>query len=187
MIRAVINHKITFLTELLAVAFNLLFTILYIQNNRWCFLFGIVGPLLLAVLCKIKKLYADAVLQIAYVGFAIYGAFVTQSEWTFTTFPVYGHGLIVSLGAVVVFTVGKMLRERTDAEFPLLDTFTTYFALAGTFLMMRLNPEAWIYLMVINTTSLIMYTKRKLYLGALMFALYLIMSIDGYFQFGIFS
>ena len=182
-----IKFSLSLVIEILAVVFNLLFTILYIQNNRWCFLFGIIGPLLLAFLCKIKKLYADAVLQIAYIGFAIYGALVTQTDWTPTPFPAYGHGLIVALGVVVVFTIGKLLKQKTDAQFPLLDTFTTYFALAGTFLMMRLNPEAWIYLIVINCTSLLMYTRRKLYLGALMFALYLLMSIDGYFQLGIFS
>jgi nicotinamide mononucleotide transporter len=182
-----IKFSLSIVIEALAVVFNLLFTLLYIQNNRWCFFFGIIGPLLLAFLCKTKKLYADAVLQIAYIGFAIYGLLVTQADWTPTVFPVYGHGIIVALGVVAVFTIGKILKEKTDAEFPLLDTFTTYFALAGTFLMMRLNPEAWIYLIVINSTSLLMYAKRKLYLGALMFALYLLMSIDGYFQLGLFS
>ena len=182
-----IKFSLSLFLEILAVAFNLLFTLLYIQNNRWCFLFGIIGPLLLAFLCKTKKLYADAALQLAYIGFAVYGLLVTQTDWTPTAFPVYGHGLIVALGVVVVFSIGKILKQKTDAEFPMLDTFTTYFALAGTFLMMRLNPEAWIYLIVINSTSLLMYAKRKLYLGALMFALYLLMSIDGYFQLGLFS
>ena len=57
-----IKISLSLVIEALAVVFNLLFTLFYIQNNRWCFFFGIIGPLLLAFLCKSKKLYADAVL-----------------------------------------------------------------------------------------------------------------------------
>ncbi|MEZ4798529.1 MAG: hypothetical protein R2809_01885 [Flavobacteriales bacterium] len=53
--------------------------------------------------------------------------------------------------------------------------------------MMYLIREVFIYLMIINFVSIIMYTNRRLFWGALMFVIYFTMSVDGYFQIGIFT
>ncbi|MFZ4783924.1 MAG: nicotinamide riboside transporter PnuC [Flavobacteriales bacterium] len=181
------NTIISRIIEFLAVIFNLLFTWLYILGTPWCFLFGILGPVFLFVLCYQRKLYADAFLQLAYIGFAIFGYLQVASGWHAMILPSSNHVLLISLGLIITLVSGKLLSSKTDAQFPYIDSFTTAFALIATFLMMIPVKEAWLYFMVINTTSLFMYAQRKLYYGAFMFLVYLAMSIDGYFIFGWFS
>jgi nicotinamide mononucleotide transporter len=181
------NVSISRAFEILAVIFNLLFTWLYILGTPWCFLFGILGPALLLFLCYDRKLYADAFLQLTYMGFAIFGFFQFTSGWQPFLLPSSNHGVLILSGLFIAGISGKALTSKTDAHYPYLDSFTTVFAVVGTFLMMIPVKEAWLYLIVINCTSLFMYTKRKLYYGAFMFLVYLIMSIDGYFNFGWFS
>lgn len=181
------NVYISRTLEFLAVVFNLLFTWLYILASPWCFLFGILGPILLLFLCYQRKLYADSFLQMAYIGFAIFGYLQVAAGWQALQLPSSNHAILIGIGLVATYISGKLLSTKTDAQYPYLDSFTTAFALIATFLMMIPVKEAWLYFLVINMTSLFMYAKRQLYFGAFMFAVYLVMSIDGYFNFGWFS
>lgn len=181
------NTFISRVVEALAVIFNLLFTWLYLIESPWCFLFGVLGPLLLIVLCYQRKLYADSFLQLAYIGFAIFGYLQVAAGWQTLQLPQSNHWTLILLGLIAMLVAGKWLSAKTDAKYPYLDSFTTAFALIATFLMMIPVKEAWLYFIVINCTSLYMYARRKLFFGAFMFFIYLLMSIDGYFNLNWFS
>lgn len=173
--------------EALAVIFNLLFTFLYINGSAWCFLFGILGPLLLGWVCWQKKLYAETFLQIIYICSAILGLYTIGNNWEPRTIEPILHIFIIIAGIIATLLSGYLLVKKTDAKLPYIDSFTTTFGIIATFLMMYLIPEAFLYLMVINFVSIIMYTNRRLFWGALMFVVYFAMSVDGYFQLGVFT
>jgi nicotinamide mononucleotide transporter len=42
--------------------------------------------------------------------------------------------------------------------------------------------ENWLYWIVIDTVSIYLYAKRGLKLGSVLFALYLLLALDGYFE-----
>ncbi len=172
--------------EVLAVLLNLLYTILYLNGNSWCYLFGILGPLALMVLCFRNKLYAEPVLQLFYIGFAVYGWIHVQANWTMIHWPISRHIPLIFVGVIVAMALGYFLKKRTDAKLPYLDSVVTVFGIVGTWIMVNYVHENWLYFIVINAASIYIYTRRKLYFGALMFLLYLMMSIDGYFQLNIF-
>jgi nicotinamide mononucleotide transporter len=48
--------------------------------------------------------------------------------------------------------------------------------------MINLVHENWLYWIVIDTVSIYLYAKRGLKLGSVLFALYLLLALDGYFE-----
>lgn len=181
------NDASNAILEVLAVVFNLLFTWLYLKNSDWCFLFGILGPICLGILCSRKMLFAEVGLQLIYIASAVFGFLQIGGSWNPITLELQHHLISVGLGFVVVLGLGIILQKKTKAVLPFVDSFTTVFGVIATIMMMFFIREAFLYFIVINFVSIIMYSLRKMYLGAFMFLVYLLMSIDGFFQLDWFS
>jgi nicotinamide mononucleotide transporter len=173
--------------EFLAVVLNLLYTILYLNGSVWCYLFGVLGPLMLLVLCWRNKLYAEPVLQLFYTGFAVYGWLGAETNWTMVHWPFSRHIPFIFAGLILAGVAGFLLKRKTDAKLPYLDSVVTVFGVIGTWIMVNYVHENWLYFIGINAISIYIYTKRKLFFGAAMFLIYLLMAIDGYFQFNLFT
>lgn len=167
--------------ELFAIVFNLLFTFLYQYQTWWCFVFGIIGPALLAIVLFKKSLFAETFLQVVYIVLAIYGWLHISNTWTLKSISISQHALLIGTGGLLTIMSGYFLKKKTNAQLPYIDSFTTVYAIIATALMMIPIHEAWLYFIVINSVSIFMYASKKLYLGALMFAVYLFLSIKGYF------
>ncbi len=171
-----------FWIEFFAVIFNLLFTFLYLKGNASCYVFGVLGPLMFIYLCYSKKLYAETFLQVFYIAMAIYGYFNLGAEWRVEHWPIQKHIPYIIGGFLTTLAIAFYLKKKTDASLPLPDTFTTVFAVIGTWLMMNYVHENWLYFIAINVVSLFIYPMRGMWLSSLMFAIYLLMAIDGYFE-----
>ena len=177
----VIKKNKLFLIEWLAIILNIGFTILFQLENPWAFVLGIAGPLLLGLLSYERKLFADVLLQMAYCLLAIYG------YYQFATIPiitesVFLHllGVLVSLG--LVFVMGLYLKKKTSAALPMLDSMITTFSLWATLLLMSGLQSAWLYFIVINVVSVVLFYKRNLKVISLLFVLYAILAVQGYFK-----
>ena len=59
--------------EILGVLLSLVFVVLMMLQNIWCWLFGILGSLLSIVIFIEAKLYSESILYAFYVGVGIYG------------------------------------------------------------------------------------------------------------------
>jgi nicotinamide mononucleotide transporter len=173
--------------EILAVVLNLLYTLFYLNGNPLCYLFGVIGPLSLIWLCYRNGLYAEPLLQLVYVFMAVYGYFHASETWIVTSWSGGTHVLLVFIGLVLSLTGGYLLSKFTEAKLPYPDSVVTVFAIIGTWLMVNYVHESWLYLMTINALSIIIYSLRKLYIGAAMYVLYFVMSVDGYFRFNWFE
>lgn len=172
--------------EILAVVLNLTYTVLYLNSNPWCYLFGILGPLMLALLCLRNKLYAEPVLQLFYIILAAYGWIVGSDIWRIEHWHFSQHLPYIICSVIISVIFGYFLQKYTDAKLPFADSVVTVFGITATWLMVNYVHENWLYFMMINGVSIWIYLRRKLYFGAAMFALYLLMSIDGYFELKIF-
>ena len=60
-------------SEIGAVVFNIIYLLLAMRQNRWCWPFGIVASLLSIYLFVLSQLYAESILYIYYVLAGIYG------------------------------------------------------------------------------------------------------------------
>jgi nicotinamide mononucleotide transporter len=169
------------LIEWLAVILNIGFTILFQQGNPWAFVMGVAGPLLLGYLSYQRKLLADVLLQLAYCILAIYGyyQFVTIPVMTESVF-LHLLGALIGLG--LGFVMGIYLKKKTSAALPMLDSMITSFSLWATLLLMSGLQSAWLYFIVINMVSVVLFYKRNLKVISLLFVLYAMLAIQGYFK-----
>jgi len=88
----------------------------------------------------------------------------------------------ILFGTIAVAGLGWCLKRKTDAKTPYLDAFTSVFSLIATWLMIHYVHENWLYWIVIDLVAIFLYGQRKMYISALLFALFLIMAVDGYFE-----
>ena len=70
----------------------------------------------------------------------------------------------------------------TDAEQPIIDSFTAIFSLFATYMVTKKILENWIYWIVIDIVSVYLYFSRDLQLTAGLFAAYTIIALFGYFS-----
>lgn len=167
--------------EVLAVVAAVLYLVLAIRQNIWCWPFAGLSTALYVVLFIEAKLYMESVLNVFYFAMAVYGfrfwllhgrdtsgPRVVRWPWPVHTVAV---GAILCLSGVT----GFVLARATDAGFPYVDSTTTFAAFWATFLVARKVLENWWYWLVIDSVSIWLYWERGLELTALLFAAYVVM------------
>ena len=169
--------------ELVGVAFNLVYTWMYLRGQvPAAYLFAAVGGVSLAMACWRKNLQAETALHAFYVGMAGYGAWIASGEvWVLEWGSVAHHILAVSIGALLSLGLRVLLKAR-GSSMPLLDAITTVFSVIATWWMIQGDPFNWLYWMAIDALSVYLYAKRGMPWGALLFAIYCLMAIDGWFE-----
>jgi nicotinamide mononucleotide transporter len=174
----------TKLIEALAVVFSLAYTWMYLKGELpEGYIFAGLGAGLFAFLCWKRKIYAESALQFFYIGMAVYGYnLISEGGTSADQVTLYTHVIWLSTATLGTVLLGLFLKHSTDASMPYLDAFTTIFSLVATWLMINLVHENWLYWIVIDTVSIYLYAKRGLKLGSVLFALYLLLALDGYFE-----
>ena len=167
--------------ELAAVLLAIAYLVLAIRRNIWCWVCAGASTAIYVVLFVNAKLYMESALNVFYFGMAIYGWFVwTSGRKDGHEMPVevwsrwlHAHARI----AVILLSVlsGFMLTRYSDAEFPYIDSLTTWAAVWATFLVARKVLENWWYWLLIDLVSIFIYWSRDLQLTSVLFAAYVIM------------
>ncbi len=173
--------------EIFAVATSLIFTWLATKEQRSAWLFGIGSALFTGIICYQSRLFAELSLQIYYLAISGYSLQRWRSNELISAnlitsnMPFKLHIIVIFLGIFLTLSIG-MFWTLFDAALPYLDAFTTAFSLIAVWLLAKKYVESWIYWIVIDTVSIILYTKRDLYLMAGLFAAYTILAIYGYIK-----
>lgn len=172
--------------ELLAVALAVLYLLLAIRQNIWCWAAAAVSTGLYLVIMYHARLYMESLLQVFYLAMAAYGWY----EWRrggadhagvrVTTWPWRHHLRAVATVLVFVVSSGFLLQRYSDAALPFADAFTTWAAVVATWMVARKILENWIYWFVIDAVSVYLYLSRELYFTAALFVAYLVMIVFGY-------
>jgi len=169
------------LIEVVAVISSFLYTFLYILGNAWCWGFAAIGSVLFAYLCFRKRILAESFLQLFYIVMAVYGYINMSATWQTGSWPLTHHLIWITIGAAGMLLLFFFLKKATNAAMPLEDSFTTVFSLVATWMMVNYIHENYLYWMVIDAVSIHLYWKRKLYFASVLFAVYLILVVAGYF------
>jgi nicotinamide mononucleotide transporter len=168
-------------SEITAVIFAILYLLLAIRENIWCWFCAGVSTAIYIYVYFGAKLYMESVLNVFYFLMAIYGWYVWKSgKGTAETIPVTTwspkvHTTAACMIAAMVGVSGFLLNRYTDAAFPYVDSATTFAAMWATFLVARKILENWWYWLVIDVVSIFIYWSRGLELTSLLFVLYVFM------------
>ncbi|MDH3532808.1 MAG: nicotinamide riboside transporter PnuC [Gammaproteobacteria bacterium] len=169
------------LVEAVAVFAAMLYLLLAIRQNIWCWLCAAISAALYVYLFVVAKLYMQSVLNVFYFGMAIYG----WQAWYYgrsdgdglpvSSWKLARHVRAIAAISVVSLANGYLLDIWTDAEFPYIDSCITWGAIWATFLVARKVLENWWYWLLIDAASVAIYWLRDLQLTALLFVVYLVM------------
>ncbi len=187
MIRDLVEAAVSFgWIQWLAFFFNILYVVLAVRENRWCWVFGFVGVALLLVLYFEARLYSDVLLQLFYLVMSVYGWISWSEKSEGNGVPIVTKGPVSHLYYLITGIIGTFLLgfifSHLQAAVPYIDAFTSAFAVIATFLVARKILENWIYWIVIDTVCVVVYVIRDLPLIALLFAIYTILAVVGFIQ-----
>jgi nicotinamide mononucleotide transporter len=187
--------------EIIAVIASLSYTLLAARENRACWPAAFIGSLIYIVVFWQYKLYMDSALNIYYAAMAVVGWFSWQASRTLSTAPMppltisspiipspiiqwqaKQHIQWISLVLILSAISGYFLAKLTDAAFPYLDSFTTWASLLATWMVVKKVLETWLYWLVIDFVSMLLYFNKGLLFTALLFALYVVIVIYAYFN-----
>ena len=167
-----------------AVLMSVLYVFFAAKENIWCWFFGAISAILYTYICFNIKLYAETFLQLFYLIMAVIGyiSWKKTEVSKINQWSVKKHLILILLSIIFVFIVGFLLSIRTDAKMPLVDTFTTVFSVVATILVIKKVLENWLYWIVIDLVSIFLYFERDLHLSSILFMIYTIIAIKGYFS-----
>lgn len=167
--------------ELVAVVMAVAYLVLAIRQNIWCWLCAGVSTAIYVYLFANAKLYMESALNVFYFVMAVYGWTVWSTgrsddkEMSVTVWPFALHGRAIAIVIGSSMISGYLLSSHTDAEYPYIDSMTTWAAIWATFLVARKVLENWWYWLVIDLASIVIYWSRDLQLTSVLFAVYVIM------------
>lgn len=146
---------------------------------------GLVNVMCFAVLFLEAKLYADALLQIAFFVLGVYGWWswarvgrassalqVTRSsmtEWAWLSL----------LAIAATAGVAGTLRALTDSPVPLPDAAVLVLSLIATWMQAQRRLESWLVWITVDVISIPLYWSRSLHLTAALFAIFLVICVAG--------
>lgn len=178
--------------EICSVLSGLLYIVLMIRQNIWCWIFGIISSGLYILSCFHAKIYLEAGLNFYYVVVGFYGWYhwlqkgknqinkqqpvqIPVSEWKIGYHVI---NLIVCVSLTLI--LGRIMHQMTDSVRPYFDAVVTVFAFSATILEARKVLSAWIYWFFINGAAMVLMIDRSMPIYAALSAVTTILCVKGY-------
>ena len=170
--------------ESIAVLFSILYVVLAVKENIWCWGAALISVSLYIYICFSAQLYPETGLQGFYFIMAIIGYYMWNKEnkEEIKEWSEIKHLLIILLGAILTFFMGFYFSTYTNSQMPIIDSFTTVFSIIATYMVIKKVLGNWLYWIVIDAVSVYLYFNRDLHLTSLLFIAYTIIAIFGYFS-----
>jgi len=174
--------------EWLAVITGLIYVILAAKEKNTCWIFGIISTATWGYASYFNyDLYVDALLQFFYTAIGFYGIY----NWQFSNngsgsyLPISNlqgkhHLGIVGGGLGLSVIVGYSFSAYTQAASTYLDSITTVFSVAATFMTIHKKIDNWIYWVVIDIIYVYLYFSRGALLFGVLMIVYTIIALFGW-------
>lgn len=171
--------------EWVAVAFGVAGVWLTVRQNPWCWPLGIVNVSLFALLFWRARLYADAGLQLVYVGLCVYGwwAWVRggpeHGRLEVSRVPPRVALALLALAAPLAYLLGATLHRTTDADLPYWDAGTAAGSLVAQWMQARKWVENWVVWIAVDVVYVGMYVAKGLDLTAGLYGAFVVLAFLG--------
>lgn len=160
---------------------------LYGKENIWAWPAGIVQTLCFLVVVYGAQLYSDVVLQIVFLILSITGWY----EWLHggpqktelriaPTIPLARRVVLLALTLAVNLGAAWYFARHTQAAAFFWDATILAFSLLAQWLLNKKVLGNWLFWIAVNVLSIYVYAGRKLYLMAVLYAIFLVLATKGY-------
>lgn len=171
--------------EIIAIISGIIYSILMMRENIWCWLFGIISSFAGFYMFYSAHLYGEALLHIFYVLVGIYGWYYWSSKKEkirISNWPHHTHIFAIVSCVGLSFLLSHLLSSYTDGKNTIVDSGITIFSLLATYKETKKILTSWLYWIFLNVASSILCFNRGLYgYGWLMIA-YTFLSVCGQWE-----
>lgn len=175
--------------EVLAVLLGIVSVWYAKKENILVFPTGIFSTALYVYICFKFALYGDVIINFYYTLMSLYGWVMWHRkiegnpiEITQSTTKDMMWALIIFVGTAVLVVLVYLYFERFNRITDYFDTFTTGVFFAAMWLMANKKIEHWLFWIVGNIISIPLYFVKGLGFSAIQFSIFLILAIQGYFE-----
>ena len=172
--------------EITATVFGILYVLLLMRENIWCWLAGNINVALVGYSCWSVHLFADMSLQIVYFILGVYGYWQwARAKKQGSTELSIGHidtrtMMILALVTVAVASIVYfILSQVATASFIVVDSVLFALSLSATYLQAKKYVENWWLWIPINCSYAIVYGFKGLSAYVLLSLVFAFLSIRG--------
>ncbi|MBI5275736.1 MAG: nicotinamide mononucleotide transporter [Burkholderiales bacterium] len=158
-----------------------------IREIHWGWPLAIASSILYYFVFWDARLYGDAVLQIFFAVVALWGWFQwlrgrrgDGSALKPVRLAPRGVAFTVTACALLWPVTGWFLDTYTDTDVPWWDAFPTSTSLVGQFMLGRKFIENWLVWIVVNVVSVGLFVYKDLWLTALLYTIFIGLSVVGW-------
>ena len=170
----------------MAAALGLANIILIVRRSVWNYMFGLLMVTLYFFVFFEAKLYNDALLQIFFFFVQIYGwwhwALVEAEAGEMVVERLSIPQRIAWSMATILAVIGwsAVMRNYTDASFPVWDASVAAISVAAQLLMSRRYVENWILWILVDLLAIGLYWQKELWPTAGLYTIFLILAVYGF-------
>lgn len=186
----VINYLLQNYVETLGVILSFCYLFFSVRGKVWLWVFGFLSAVCYSIVFFQSKFYALGLLQVYYIAMSVYGFYfwITRKDEDNSDFVKISKiggkqafvSLIIALGCFgLLFWI---INNYTESPVPIGDSFTASLCIVGTWLLARKILENWLLFIVADIVCVGLFIYQQMYLTALLFVVYTVMGILGYFR-----
>lgn len=174
--------------DTLGTILGFIYLFLEMRTSIWMWIVGSIMPAIYIVVLYKAGIYADCGMEVYYFFAGIYGLIIwlrgktesgTKVDISHTPRKLWTR---LSLLFVVLFVaIAAFLRECTDSQVPYIDSFTTTLSIIGMWMLSRKYIEQWGVWLVVDVVSSGLYIYKGIYGRSILYAIYTIMAIYGWY------
>ena len=174
--------------EIAGAVIGLLYLYLEYRASVYLWPVGVIMPLFYIYIFFVSRFYADMGINIYYLFASIYGWIrwnksASQEQSLAISHMPYRYWGVALLALSILFAgIAWILIRFTDSPVPFGDSFTTALSIVAMWMLANKYIEQWGLWIIVNVVSCALYAWKGLYPTALLYVVYSIVPVFGYFK-----
>lgn len=174
--------------EIAGAVIGLLYLYLEYRASVYLWPVGVIMPLFYIYIFFVSRFYADMGIYIYYLFASIYGWIrwnksASQEQGLAITHMPFRYWSVALPALSILFAgIAWILIRFTDSPVPFGDSFTTALSIVAMWMLANKYIEQWGLWIVVNVVSCALYAWKGLYPTALLYVVYSIVPVFGYFK-----
>lgn len=150
-----------------AVWTAIIYIVLSIRQNVWCWLFGIISCMA-TMLTVMGQLHMQTLLQVFYIVMGLYGWWKWHSgegekkESPVTRLTLEQGLILLSVSLVAFLALGLVNRYQLESDFPWWDALTAVLSITATYMLARKIIENWIIFFFMDGIMVVIFGLQKM-------------------------
>jgi len=173
--------------EMIAVWTAIIYIILSIRQNTWCWLFGIISSM--ATMATVMgRLPMQTLLQVFYFVMGFYGWWKwctgggEGGELPVTSLTLRRGWKLLVISSIAFVMLGYVNHHILHGDFPWWDALTTVFSITATYMLARKIIENWVVFFVMDAVLVVIFGLQGWYGLRAMMMVYMAMAGVGWWS-----